>query len=83
MEQITDFDKCRIVAFMECGKSNCLLAEKLSRCHKSIIRFLQKYDETGILCRVEGSGRKRKIEVHHGQIIIITQGYQLALFRLG
>jgi transposase len=70
MEQIKDFDKGRIIAYRECGKSNRWIAEKLSRCHTTIGRFLQKYDETGMISRVEGSGRKRKTTVRDDRLIV-------------
>ena len=65
MQQITGFDKDNIVAFRECEKSNRWISEKLSICHTSIGRLLKKYDETEILCGVEGNGRKRKITVRY------------------
>ena len=39
---------------------NSLIVEKLSRCHTTIGRFLQKYDQNATIFRTKGSGRKKK-----------------------
>jgi len=49
-----------IEPYMECEKSNRWIGEKLSRCHTTIGRFLQKYDQNSTICRAKGGDRNKK-----------------------
>ena len=58
--QLSDFEKGKIVAFSQCGMSNRLIASKLNRSHTAINKFFKHYNDNGNYQRKKGSGRKSK-----------------------
>lgn len=57
--QLTKFEKGQILAFKEEGESMREISRRLGFNESTIRRFLKKYQESGVLERKSGSGRKR------------------------
>ena len=59
-KQLTDFEKGKIVAYYECGKTKIWIANAINKSEKSVRNFLQKFSQSGNYKQKSGSGRKRK-----------------------
>ncbi len=59
--QLSDFQKGRIVQAKRCGWTQSQISEDLDVNQSTVSRFLKNYNENGDHDRREGSGRKRKL----------------------
>jgi transposase len=57
-QALSDYDRGRIIAYHEAGRSERWIAKQLDRSPSSISRHLNKFKSTGIWQRKIGSGRK-------------------------
>jgi IS30 family transposase len=71
-QQLSDFEKGRIVQGNIDGQTQKYLACMLGKNQSSISRFLKHYNTTGDYQRVEGSGKKRKLSKGDENYIIQT-----------
>ena len=58
-EQLSEFDRGRIIGLKEAGWKNPRIARHLNRSNATIRRFWQGWVESGTVQRQDGSGRPR------------------------
>lgn len=71
-KQTSDFDKGRIISYLEAGKSGRYIARKLGRGHAAIAVFIKKFKATRVVHRKKGSGRPRVTTKREDRAIVRT-----------
>lgn len=76
-KQLNDFEKGRIFEMKRRGMSDRAIGKEIGRDHKTIANVINKFNESGTVQRLTGSGRKRKLNEQDVERII----HEVSLYR--